>query len=661
LYLHNFNTFVYYYRINNEVRRLRYLIAAYAAVIALGAICMGNAGLLTKTLHIEGMTCVNCQNKIERKLRTTAGIEQAEVSYNRGTAVVSYHAETITVQEITSIIEALDYRVRSGEKAAGDGTPMDMKPIGLLVTIVALFIIIKNFGLIEVFNAFPLVESGMGYGMLFLIGIVTSVHCLAMCGGINLSQCIPQGADSTGERGAALRPSLLYNLGRVIAYTVVGVIVGALGRVFSFSGWMKGLIQLAAGVFMIIMGINMLGIFPWLRKFTIRMPKVFAQKIEGEKSRSNSPLYVGLLNGLMPCGPLQAMQLYALSTGDPLKGGLAMLLFSLGTVPLMFGLGALSSVLSRKFTARVMTAGAALVVILGMSMFSYGWNLSGFGSPLGTLMSGFAGGGSAAQGGDGTVIQNGVQVVNTSLSSGRYQPITVQAGIPVRWTIDAPQGSINGCNGRMFIPEYGIEHTFTVGSNVVEFTPTKAGVFRYSCWMGMIRSTITVVTDGAASAPPSADADFGYDEWDNITEPVPAGFRIPTGELAIAVPGAADSGEQIQLVAIELSDRGFSPAAVIVQAGIETEWVINNSSTREENFALRFPVYGQELPFDSGENIVYLLPDEDFEFFTADSEYYGYVKVVDDLAAMDIEAIKREIGGYETMIYPSAYFQPMGW
>ena len=77
---------------------------------------------------------------------------------------------------------------------------------------------------------------------------------------------------------------------------------------------------------MVIMGINMLGIFPWLRKFTPRMPKAFAKPIGREKARSKSPLIVGLLNGLMPCGPLQAMQVYALSTGSPFAGALSMML-----------------------------------------------------------------------------------------------------------------------------------------------------------------------------------------------------------------------------------------------------------------------------------------------------------------------------------------------
>jgi sulfite exporter TauE/SafE len=302
---------------------------------------------------------------------------------------------------------------------------------------------------------------------------------------------------------ALFKPAFLYNLGRVISYTSIGFIVGALGSVMVFSGELHGALKLAAGVLMVIMGINMLGILPQLSRIVPRMPRALAQRIESEKLAGKGPLFVGLLNGLMPCGPLQAMQLYALSTANPFAGALAMLFFGLGTVPLMFGLGALASALGRVFTKKVMTVGAVLVVVLGMSMFSQGWNLSGLAAPS-TL---FAGTGAQQQAGIGgqvgadgqagaegqATVVNGVQQVNSTLASGRYPNITVQAGTPVKWAIDAPQGSINGCNNRMILREYGIEHAFKTGENIIEFTPTDPGTFQYSCWMGMIRGTIDVI------------------------------------------------------------------------------------------------------------------------------------------------------------------------
>lgn len=90
-------------------------------------------------------------------------------------------------------------------------------------------------------------------------------------------------------------------------------------------------------------------------------------------------------------------------------------------------------------------------------------------------------------------MEDGVQLVSSTLSPGRYPSITVQAGTPVRWVIDAPEGSINGCNYRIVIPDYGIEYTFHTGENVIEFTPEQEGTYLYSCWMGMIRGVISVV------------------------------------------------------------------------------------------------------------------------------------------------------------------------
>lgn len=442
----------------------------------------------TKKLKIGGMACVSCQNIIEKKLQLTAGVEHVSVSYSKGTAAVTYDTHIISLKEITEIINKLGYKVPTGDQPRSSTSRI----IGILIIVGAIYVLLQRSGLTQLFNAFPLAEAGMGYGMLFVIGLVTSVHCVAMCGGINLSQCIPQSTSIEGHKFSALRPSLLYNLGRVISYTTVGAIVGALGSVISFSGAFKGAVQLLAGVLMVIMGLNMLGVFPWLRRLNPRMPKIFARKLQSEKAGSNSPLYIGLLNGLIPCGPLQAMQLFALSTGSLVQGALSMLLFSLGTVPLMFGLGALSSVLSKRFTRKVMTAGAVLVVVLGLSMFSQGWSLSGFSRSSPIPQSAAASQNTASD----IQVVDGVQLLNSTLSSGNYPAITVQAGIPVKWTISASEDDINGCNNRMFIPEYDLEYSFKPGENIIEFTPAQTGKFPYSCWMGMIRSAITVVEPG---------------------------------------------------------------------------------------------------------------------------------------------------------------------
>jgi sulfite exporter TauE/SafE len=346
-----------------------------------------------------------------------------------------------------------------------------------------------------------LADVDMGYGLLFAIGLFTSVHCVAMCGGINLSQCLPKGGDKTaapapgGDRFAILRPSVLYNMGRVISYTIVGFAAGALGSAVTFSLNAQGALKLVAGVFMIIMGINMLNLFPRLRALTPRMPKIITSRVNANVYKNKGPLIVGLLNGLMPCGPLQAVQIYALSTGNPIKGAIAMMVFSLGTVPLMFGLGTFSSAAGKKFSNKVMAAGAAMVSVLGLCMLTQGWNL--FGVPSGMSFA-------AAPPDSGKAlniaIDLGPQVVNSTLSPYGYPNITVEAGRPVKWIINAPQGTINGCNYRFIIREYGIAYEFKTGENVVEFTPNRVGNIPYTCWMGMIPGTITVVSPGSGGA-----------------------------------------------------------------------------------------------------------------------------------------------------------------
>jgi len=93
------------------------------------------------------------------------------------------------------------------------------------------------------------------------------------------------------------------------------------------------------------------------------------------------------------------------------------------------------------------------------------------------------------------VVSDGVQTVATTLDNGIYDPIIVQKGIPVKWTITANDGDLSGCNNKMVIRDYNVEKKLSVGENVVEFTPTASGKIVYSCWMGMVGSTITVVDD----------------------------------------------------------------------------------------------------------------------------------------------------------------------
>lgn len=445
-------------------------------------------------LTIDGMTCINCQNRIEQALKNTAGISKVRVSYSEGQAEVEFNPETVTRDRIVSIIQSLDYTVVDKKR---NNYWKWRRSAGTFAVIILLYYILQHFGILNLLVPSMLADSKMSYGMLFIVGLLTSVHCITMCGGINLSQCIPSGdsGDENISKINIIMPAFLYNAGRVVSYSVIGFFLGGVGMLLTGGSGegipllLQGILKITAGLFMVIMGINMLGIFPAFRRFQIRFPKKSAIKINSRKKTEKRPFVVGVLNGFMPCGPMQSMQMIALGSGNPVAGAIAMMMFSLGTVPLMLGLGSMVSALGKKYTTMVMKTGSVLVVVLGLAMFSQGAGLAGIKLDQIGVTSGDHGELNIA-----AVSENGdMQYVESNLEFGGYPEITVYSGIPVKWTINVPEEVINGCNYKMIIKTYGITHEFTPGENVIEFTPGESGTVQYTCWMGMIYGKINVV------------------------------------------------------------------------------------------------------------------------------------------------------------------------
>jgi sulfite exporter TauE/SafE len=274
---------------------------------------------------------------------------------------------------------------------------------------------------------------------------------------------------------------------------VIGALAGGLGSIVSFSGGAKGIVQIVAGCFMVLMGLHLTGIFPSLRRWIPHLPRFLGKS---DAYARHAPFIVGLLNGLMPCGPLQTMQLFALSTGNPVQGALAMMFFALGTLPLTVGLGVVAAYLGRRFMTGAIRVGAVLVFVMGVGMLVNGLRLSGFSTP--NLSSG--GTAVAAQ------LMGETQVVKTELESGSYRAIRVRAGVPLRWNMHVDGAALNGCNNRIVIPAFGIEKRLVVGDNIITFTPTNDGIFPYTCWMGMIASRIVVGDIKDTGVTPEFDA-----------------------------------------------------------------------------------------------------------------------------------------------------------
>lgn len=427
--------------------------------------------LRTETILVKGMFCTNCEKRVREALLSLPGVRSADASFAEETVAVIYDGKQVSSRLMKQEIEKLGYETVSDSSRY-------IQIVSILIILLALYVIASHLGWTRVFNIFPNIEASLDLGMLFVIGLLTSVHCIAMCGGINLTQSTMAAKGGSG----VVRSNLAYNIGRVISYTVIGGIVGGIGSVVSFSGALRGAVTVVVGVIMIVMALSMLGVFRPLRRLPLHLPAGLYRKLSGSTA-GRSSFVIGLLNGLMPCGPLQSMQIYALSTGSILRGALSMLLFSLGTVPLMLGLGVFSGKLNRKKAGAMLTVSALLVFIMGIHMTGNGLALSGI-SPVSNARNASAS--MAEYFGD-------KQYVKTEVDYGSYEAFTVRKGIPVEWTIIVPEGKLNGCNGEIVVPAFDLSIKLHEGENAVSFTPNDVGTVPYSCWMGMIKSSINVV------------------------------------------------------------------------------------------------------------------------------------------------------------------------
>lgn len=307
--------------------------------------------------QIRGMYCPNCEKRITATLGKTDGVKAVRVDYASGRAEIE-SKKPLNREQLQSALHDMGYEL-------SDVSDELTRAVSLLVIILGLTVILDRIGLLNRLVPQQLGMSGMSYGLFFVTGLLTSVHCVAMCGGINLSQSLP---------GRGRWSALLYNAGRVASYTLIGALLGAAGYLLGGGSLavlplLQGAVKLLAGAFILLAGINLLGLFPALRSLRLPLPKL--------RGSSRLPFVIGLLNGLMPCGPLQAMQLAALGTGSPLNGALSMLFFSLGAVLLMLGLGGLVALLGQRFARTVNLAGAVLVAVFGVAMLSQGAALSG--------------------------------------------------------------------------------------------------------------------------------------------------------------------------------------------------------------------------------------------------------------------------------------------
>lgn len=427
--------------------------------------------LRTIKFKVGGLHCESCKVLIETEVDILEGVLNVDLNYNTKECKVEFDDEKTSEKDIFKSIKKLNYRI------GGDKKSSNLIFAGVLLVIFVLgYFLIKQFGLLEVLS--KLNEQNIGYWLIFFIGFLVSFHCVGMCGALVITYTTKHNADNKGK--TSFLPHVQYNLGRLISYSVIGGILGGFGSFFAINPIFTGTVTLIAGFFMIVMGLSLATNFGWLEKVKLRMPRFIARFLYNQRysKKPKGPFIIGIFNGFMPCGPLQAMQIYALASGSVITGALSMGVYALGTIPLMFGFGSFISLISQERIKQVMKLSGVIVIVLGLFMFNRGLINFGYG------FRGFV----SERAGNEYVIEGDTeyQVVKIELSYNGYSPnvIFIKKDIPVRWIIDVKQ--MSGCTDEILLSDYDIRKKLDYGENVIEFIPDKLGEIKFSCWMQMV-------------------------------------------------------------------------------------------------------------------------------------------------------------------------------
>ncbi len=456
-------------------------------------------------LQIHGMHCASCEVLIERNFKKIQGVEKVNVNQFDGKAKV-YCFRVPNLQEFQAAVKANGYSVSPWHSQTNMNNsyqnqtekPNYAEIATIFVIVLFVLYILSDSHLIPQLG----ITNNMSYGFVFLIGLVAALStCIAVTGGLLLAIAAKyneQNPDLSGWQ--KFKPSIYFNVGRIISYTILGGAIGALGSVLTLSPRINGVLTLAASGVMLILGLQMLKLFPWLSRFQPKMPKFLAHRIHDMSSGESKtgPFVLGAATFFLPCGFTQALQLYVLSKGSWQVGVLTMLAFSLGTLPALLSLSAISSFAKGAFQSYFLKFAGVVVVLLGIFNIQNGLNLTGFN------IKSLAFGGSSVQAttDSNITVENGKQIAKMKVTGLSYTPyhFTVKQGVPVEWQIDG--AAAGGCAQVIMVPSLGITKYLAKDSlTTVEFTPNQAGEISFSCPMGMTTpgSGFTVIGNSQGS------------------------------------------------------------------------------------------------------------------------------------------------------------------
>lgn len=333
--------------------------------------------------------------------------------------------------------------------------------------------------------------------IIFLTGLTTGgLSCMLVQGGLLASVVANQKKMVKNE--AVWIPVVLFLSSKLVAHTILGFLLGAVGSTLTLSLEVRLFFQFFTAFFMFATAMNLLEVHPLFRYVSFQPPK-FLQKYIRNTSRSGAffaPIVLGLLTIFIPCGVTQAMEVAAINTGSPLQGAVTMFAFVLGTVPIFATFGLVAAQAKESWSVHFSRVAAA--VLIGMAAYSVNGVLVVLNAPITfqKITAPFTYFFSSERFSDdlSAPTQDGVQKVLITVTSDGYSPryLKVQQGVPVELTLSSVD--VYSCAASFVLKEFGIK-TFLnpTDTKSFTFTPTRKGKFTYACSMGMYTGILEVI------------------------------------------------------------------------------------------------------------------------------------------------------------------------
>lgn len=323
---------------------------------------------------------------------------------------------------------------------------------------------------------------------IFLIGLTAGgLGCAAVQGGL-LASAVTARKESDQKDKNDIIPTVSFLSAKLFSYAILGGVLGLFGAVLSISDNVRNIMQIIAGIYMIIVALNLLNVHPFFRYFILQPPRFLTKMIRNQSKSADifAPGILGVMTIFIPCGTTLAMEALAISSGSAVKGSLILISFVLGTSPIFLGLGFITAKLSDSFRQSFFKVAAFIIIFVGL--FTINNTLSAAGFPLVTLD--LSGQGSETQSENIAVSQE----YQIQISGSGYSPnyVKVKKGLPVKITLVS--NNSYGCALAFRIPSLGITKNLKpTDTQIIEFTSKEIGQIPFNCSMGMYRGIIDVI------------------------------------------------------------------------------------------------------------------------------------------------------------------------